>query len=142
MANQPRTSSRASRQAAKDSSIATARTRQRDNNEKSGEPQQYSPNMPLGIHTGDGLPHDHIVEQGVKYYVQDCAQTVVDKSSRVPAWKASPLPATHGAAHEGGGYRKEPTRRVYTEADCHQISSGGVVDHSSKLPSYSDANRY
>jgi hypothetical protein len=157
-----RTSSRVSR------SIATARTQQRDNTEKSQDNngsifgtatkqgylnrQTRMPNRPLTITTdttvpGGALQYDDVVELGgtTKYYVPDVFQTVEDRADRVPQWMANPTPATHGAAHEGGGYRKEPTKHAYSIDECRAISSGGIYSSGpdKHMPTYpADKNRY
>jgi hypothetical protein len=165
MTNKPRTSSRASRAIQrnaieKNSSIATVRPRQRDNNDKLQNDPSYSgsasnriaENTELGIHTGNATRWDDVVETGVKHRYPSQFESVSDRSDRVPAWQQvgrnmSDPHAVTRTAPEGRvvGYsgHKAPISHTYTEAECHAISSGGVTDYKTHMPTHlADGNRY
>jgi hypothetical protein len=167
--NKPRTSSRASRALAKSSSIATVRTKQRDNTERlqdasvSGSAKEYGyqnvqggqANTPLKITTcttvpGEALHYDDVLENSVKRLVPDQFQYTTDRSDRVPSWNRmqeninapDAVNRTTKEAHGIEGYHKGPQMHQYSIDEMKEISSGGVVDYASKKPTFADRNRY
>jgi hypothetical protein len=143
--NQPRTSSRAMAK-----SLATQRPKLRDNTERvsnTWEGETIKRNTPLKDTTcttvpGGALQVDDVMEIGVKYRTPDVFQCTYDQTGRIPAWNKmseniNAPDAVTRTTMEGQlieGYHKGANVIKFDEKANALISSGGVLDARTKLP--------
>src|SRR5258706_2944384 len=90
--------------------------------------------------------YDDVVESGVKYLYPDDAQCVYDGDGMVTQYQPvmnenlqDPM-ATMRTTKEGQlvqGFHKGPMSHQYSVEENWNMSKGGVVDHDTKMPSYS-----
>jgi hypothetical protein len=98
----------------------------------------------------EAVHYDDVPETGFKYKTPDDFQCVYDASGQVPQFQQmnenlQDPHATMRTTKESQliqGFHKGPQVHQYSVEENNTISSGGVVDHLSKMPTYTpDGNR-
>jgi hypothetical protein len=97
----------------------------------------------------EAVHYDDVVESSVKYKVPEDFQCVYDASGQLPQWRQmtenlqDPLAVNRTAVSPVEGFHKGPNVHQFSMDEMKTISSGGVVDHGTKMPTVpADKNRF